>query len=65
MSQLKKAPRKEPDPEVDEALDLNIDFDEPDISFLDNDDDDAKQPSDGLDDNTPHFVKRRHFLTND
>ena len=64
MSQLKKAPRKEPDPEVDEALDLNIDFDEPDISILDNDDD-AKQPSDGLDDSTPRLVKRRHFLSND
>ena len=56
---------KEPDHEVEELLNLNSDLDEQDITFLDNDDNNAKHPSAGLDNNTPCFVKRCNFLTND
>ena len=62
MVQLKRATNEEPDPHVEEALDVNNDLDEPDIVFLDRDDD-VKYSSDGLDDSTPCFVKRCHFLT--
>ena len=64
MTQFKNAPQKELDPEVEKVLNLHSGLDEIDISFLDNDDN-AKPPRDGLDNNTPCFVKRHHFLTND
>ena len=68
MSQLKRAPSKEPDPDVEETLNVNNDLDE--IAFLDNDDDDddddeIKHFNDRLDDSTPCPVKRRHFLTDE
>ena len=64
MSQLKRAPRKEPDPDVEETLNVKNGLDE--IAFLDNDDDDQiKLLNDGFDDSTPCHVKRRHFLTDE
>ena len=63
MSQFKRAPSKEPDPDVEETLNVNNDLDE--IAFLDNDDDEIKHFNDGLDDSTPCSVKRRHFLTDE
>ena len=50
---------------MEEALDLNIALDEPDVSILDKDDNVKPPIVIGLDKNTPCFVKRYHFLTND